>query len=65
MTDSTFIVNFFAAVVAALILGYVAHRLHLPTIVGYLLAGVVVGPYTPGFSSDVDLIRSLAGVGVA
>jgi CPA2 family monovalent cation:H+ antiporter-2 len=65
VTDSTFIINFFAAVVAALLMGYVAHRLHLPTIVGYLLAGVVVGPHTPGFTSDVDLIRSLAEVGVA
>lgn len=65
MTDSTFIINFFAAIVAALLMGYLAHRLHLPTIVGYLLAGVVVGPHTPGFSSDLDLIRSLAEVGVA
>jgi CPA2 family monovalent cation:H+ antiporter-2 len=65
VTDSTFIINFFAAVVAALFMGYAAYRLHLPTIVGYLLAGVVVGPHTPGFTSDVDIIRSLAEVGVA
>ena len=65
MAESNFIVNFFAAVVAALLMGYVAHRLHLPAIVGYLLAGVIVGPHTPGFGSDVDLIRSLAEVGVA
>lgn len=65
MADSTFIVNFFAAVVAALLMGYVAHRLRLPTLVGYLLAGIVVGPYTPGFRSDVELVRSLAEVGVA
>ncbi|MBI4338379.1 MAG: cation:proton antiporter [Chloroflexi bacterium] len=65
MTDSIFLVNFFAAVVAALLMGYVAHRLHLPAIVGYLLAGVAVGPHTPGFGSDINLIRSLAEVGVA
>lgn len=65
MAANTFIVNFFAAVAAALIMGYLAHRLRLPTIVGYLLAGVLVGPYTPGFRSDEALVRSLAEVGVA
>ncbi|MBI2919067.1 MAG: cation:proton antiporter [Chloroflexi bacterium] len=65
MSDSTFAINFFAAVVAALLMGYLAHRLHLPTMVGYLLAGVLVGPYTPGFRSDAALVRSLAEVGVA
>ncbi|GEM_PF-2939104 len=65
LSESTFVVDFFAAIVAALALGYVAHRLHLPAIVGYLMAGVVVGPHTPGFRSDVELIRSLAEVGVA
>ncbi|MDO8751419.1 MAG: cation:proton antiporter [Dehalococcoidia bacterium] len=65
MPESSFAVNFFAAVVAALLMGYVAHRLHLPPMVGYLLAGVVVGPHTPGFRSDEDLIRSLAEVGVS
>jgi CPA2 family monovalent cation:H+ antiporter-2 len=65
VADSTFIVNFFVAVLAALLMGYVAHRLRLPTLVGYLLAGVVVGPHTPGFTSDVELVRNLAEVGVA
>ncbi|MBI4338182.1 MAG: cation:proton antiporter [Chloroflexi bacterium] len=65
MSDSSFVVNFLAAVLAALVLGYVAHRLHLPTIIGYLLAGVAVGPHTPGFMGDPGLVRSLAEVGVA
>ncbi len=65
MPESSFAVNFFAAVVAALLMGYVAHHFRLPTMVGYLLAGVLVGPYTPGFRSDPELIRSLAEVGIA
>lgn len=65
MTDSSFAINFFAAILAALLMGYIAKRLHLPTMAGYLLAGVLVGPHTPGFRSDVNLIRSLAEVGVA
>ena len=37
---------------AALVAGYVTHRLRLSPIVGYLLAGMVVGPYTPGFVGE-------------
>src|SRR5262249_35870960 len=49
---------------AALALGYVTHRLGLSPIVGYLLAGVVVGPNTPGFVADRHLAEQLAEVGV-
>jgi CPA2 family monovalent cation:H+ antiporter-2 len=49
---------------AALALGYVTHRLGLSPIVGYLLAGVVVGPNTPGFVADKHLADQLAEVGV-
>jgi CPA2 family monovalent cation:H+ antiporter-2 len=49
---------------AALILGYITQRLGLSPIVGYLLAGVVVGPYTPGFSANRELAEQLAEVGV-
>ncbi len=45
-------------------LGYVAVRLRLPAIVGYLLAGVAVGPFTPGFVGDPDLAAQLAEIGV-
>ena len=44
--------------------GFVASRLRLPPLVGYLLAGVAVGPFTPGFVADVDLARQLAEIGV-
>src|SRR6185436_8075347 len=48
----------------ALILGFVATRLRIPPIVGYLLAGIVLGPATPGFVADVGLARQLAEIGV-
>jgi CPA2 family monovalent cation:H+ antiporter-2 len=44
--------------------GFVATRLRLPAIVGYLLAGIVVGPFTPGFVARSDLAAELAEVGV-
>ena len=44
--------------------GTIAHRLKLPPLVGYLLAGVVVGPFTPGFVADSHLTLQLADIGV-
>jgi CPA2 family monovalent cation:H+ antiporter-2 len=49
---------------AALIFGYLTQRAGLSPIVGYLLAGVAVGPNTPGFVADVVLAEQLAEVGV-
>ena len=49
---------------AALAIGYVTQRLGLSPIVGYLLAGVLVGPHTPGFVADTALAEELAEVGV-
>jgi CPA2 family monovalent cation:H+ antiporter-2 len=48
----------------AMILGFIAIRLRMPPIVGYLLAGIVIGPATPGFVADVGLARQLAEIGV-
>ncbi|MBN9587769.1 MAG: cation:proton antiporter [Alphaproteobacteria bacterium] len=50
--------------VLAFILGTIAQRLRLPPLVGYLLAGVVVGPFTPGFVADSGLTLQLADIGV-
>jgi CPA2 family monovalent cation:H+ antiporter-2 len=44
--------------------GLVAVRLRLPPLVGYLLAGIVVGPFTPGFVADAHLAPQLAEIGV-
>jgi monovalent cation:H+ antiporter-2, CPA2 family len=49
---------------AALAGGYVTQRLHLSPIVGYLFAGVLVGPYTPGFVADRALAEQVAEIGV-
>ena len=49
---------------AALVFGYVTQRAGLSPIVGYLLAGVAVGPHTPGFVADTALAEQLAEVGV-
>ena len=48
----------------ALLLGLVAVRLKLPALVGYLVAGVLIGPGTPGFVADVALSQQLAEIGV-
>ena len=48
----------------ALIFGYIAARLKVPPLVGYLFAGVLIGPATPGFVADVDLAAQLAEIGV-
>jgi CPA2 family monovalent cation:H+ antiporter-2 len=50
--------------VLAFLLGAAAHRLRISPLVGYLLAGVVVGPFTPGFVADQDLVAELAEIGV-
>src|SRR5512134_854053 len=48
----------------AMVLGLVAARLRMPPMIGYLLAGVLIGPATPGFVADVELARQLAEIGV-
>lgn len=48
----------------ALLLGYIAVRIKMPALVGYLVAGVVMGPFTPGFTGDLELIQQLAEIGV-
>jgi CPA2 family monovalent cation:H+ antiporter-2 len=53
-----------AGLVLAFIFGSIAHRLRISPIVGYLLAGVLAGPYTPGFVADQALANELAELGV-
>jgi K+:H+ antiporter len=53
-----------AALVLAFTLGALAHRLRVSPLVGYLLAGVVVGPFTPGYVADQSLAAELAEIGV-
>src|SRR4029079_11306136 len=53
-----------AALGLALAMGFAAIRLKLPPLVGYLLAGIIIGPATPGFVADVELSQQLAEIGV-
>jgi CPA2 family monovalent cation:H+ antiporter-2 len=65
MHDTDLILHIAVALGAALIGGMLARLLRLPVILGYILAGVVVGPSTPGFVADSEAVRTLAEVGVA
>src|SRR5580765_1745402 len=48
----------------AFILGALANRVRVSPLVGYILAGVIVGPFTPGFIADQGLAQQLAEIGV-
>ena len=62
--DVSLITTLAAGLGLALVLGLVASRLRMPPLVGYLVAGIVIGPGTPGFVADVGLAGQLAEVGV-
>src|SRR4051812_14361918 len=65
MTHSTpLIATLVAGLVLAFALGAVAQRLKVSPLVGYLLAGVVIGPFTPGFVADQHIADQLAEIGV-
>lgn len=48
----------------ALVLGFVAERIRVPALVGYLMAGIILGPSTPGFVADVSIASQLSEIGV-
>jgi CPA2 family monovalent cation:H+ antiporter-2 len=62
--DISLITTIAAALGMAMVTGFVASRLSMPPLVGYLLAGIVIGPATPGFVADVALAGQLAEIGV-
>jgi CPA2 family monovalent cation:H+ antiporter-2 len=53
-----------AGLVSAFALGLIAKAFRLPAIAGYLVAGILIGPYTPGFSGDTEVASQLAEIGV-
>lgn len=63
--DIVFLLDVCLVLMAALAGGLAARALRLPVLVGYLLAGVVVGPHTPGFTADERTVRAIADLGVA
>lgn len=61
---SSLLVNLAFALIAAAVGAVVAVRLRLSPIVGYIVAGILIGPYTPGFVGDLEIVRALADIGV-
>ncbi|HEY2894226.1 MAG TPA: cation:proton antiporter, partial [Pirellulales bacterium] len=64
MHEIDLILTLTAGLAVALVFGYITQRIGLSPIVGYLLAGVAVGPHTPGFVADQHLAEQLAEIGV-
>lgn len=64
MHSTPLITTIVSALGLALFAGFVAARLRLPALVGYLLAGVLIGPFTPGFVADGAIAGELAEIGV-
>jgi CPA2 family monovalent cation:H+ antiporter-2 len=64
MHDAPLIGTLVSGIVLAFIFAMGAHRLRLPPLAGYLLAGVVVGPFTPGYVADGHIANELAELGV-
>ena len=62
--DTPLIATIVAGLGLAFVFGTIAHRLKIPPLVGYLLAGVAVGPFTPGYVADQALATELAELGI-
>ena len=62
--ETSLLTTIIASIVTAFVFGMVAKKLRLPAIFGYLLAGIAIGPYTPGFVADVALAKQLAEIGI-
>ncbi|MGE0408284.1 MAG: cation:proton antiporter [Amphiplicatus sp.] len=62
--ESPLVTTLVAGIVLAFLFGALANRFKLPPLVGYLIAGVAVGPYTPGFVANQSLGGQLADIGV-
>jgi CPA2 family monovalent cation:H+ antiporter-2 len=65
MENIELLVDIAFVMVAALVGGFIAHLLKQPTILGYLIGGIIVGPYTPGPVTSVERVQTLANFGVA
>lgn len=64
MNDLSVLITFAVGLTGALVFGYLALRLRLSPIIGYLLAGIVVGPFTPGIVADHKVAEQFAEIGV-
>ncbi|HUE87497.1 MAG TPA: cation:proton antiporter [Vicinamibacterales bacterium] len=64
MEHHALLVTIVMGLVLAFVLGFIASRLRLPPLVGYLLAGIIAGPHTPGISVDASFATDLSEIGV-
>ena len=64
MANLDLILTLTAGLTVALVFGFLALRFQLPSIVGYLLAGLLIGPYTPGYIANHEIAQQLAEIGV-
>jgi monovalent cation:H+ antiporter-2, CPA2 family len=64
MNDAGIVLTLAGSLAAALVFGYITQRLGLSPIVGYLVAGVAIGPHTPGFIADPHVAEQFADIGV-
>lgn len=62
--ETALLTTIIASIVTAFVFGMAAKKLRLPAIFGYLLAGIAIGPHTPGFVADVALAKQLAEIGI-
>lgn len=62
--DLTLITTIASGFGLALVLGVIAERCNLPALIGYLLAGILIGPATPGFVADVSIASQLSEIGI-
>ena len=64
MHELSIIITLAGGLACALVLGWITQRIGLSTLVGYMLAGIVVGPHTPGFVANASLASQMAEIGV-
>lgn len=64
MPNTDLILTLTGGLAAALIFGYFMHRMRVSPIAGYLIAGIVVGPHTPGFVANRELAAQMADIGI-
>ena len=64
MANQTLIATIVVGLGLAFVFGAIAHRLKIPLLIGYIVAGVIIGPFTPGYVADQSLALQLAEVGV-
>ena len=64
LNHSPLLATIAVGLVAAFVLGYIGQRARMSPIVGYMAAGLLIGPFTPGFVGDVGLANQLSEIGV-